>query len=81
LYVPAAGVGLWQGRLRRPGDEHFDVIAAACRDRAPFTIDLLYGDMAGQRTVTRFSLMPAEGDGWIGAVSRHWNVDRPGPRS
>jgi hypothetical protein len=52
--------------------------------REAFTIDILYGDgEGGQRTVTRFSLIPAkaEKDGWLAVVSRHWTLDRTDPRS
>jgi hypothetical protein len=30
--------------------------------------------------ITRFSVLPLPDDGWITAVSRHWNVDRNDPR-
>lgn len=80
LYVPAGGVGLWQGRLRE-SDEEFAAIVDACRERRPFTLDLLYSDhMGGQRTVSRFSFIPSDDEGWLGSVGRHWSLDRPGPR-
>ena len=34
----------------------------------------------GQRTISRFTLMPDSGDGWLVSQSRHWNLDRPEPR-
>jgi hypothetical protein len=45
------------------------------------TIDLLYGDQeGGQRTVSRFALIPTENGQPIASVSRHWNLDRSDPR-
>ncbi|HEX3089523.1 MAG TPA: hypothetical protein VHQ23_12770 [Ilumatobacteraceae bacterium] len=45
------------------------------------TIDLLYGDQeGGQRTVSRFTLMPMETGQPIASVSRHWYLDRSDPR-
>jgi hypothetical protein len=80
LYIPAGGIGLWQGALRDGSDDAHRGISEACEARRPFTLELLYSDhMAGQRTVSRFSFVPVE-DGWLGAVSRHWNLDRAGPR-
>ncbi|MCU1459851.1 MAG: hypothetical protein JWL73_3943, partial [Actinomycetia bacterium] len=34
----------------------------------------------GQHTISRFSIQPVGEDGWITAVSRHWNLDRHDPR-
>jgi hypothetical protein len=47
------------------------------------TIDLLYGDHeGGQRVVSRFSITPRKDDeNWLPSVVRHWNIDRPDPRS
>jgi hypothetical protein len=43
---------------------------------------VLYGDHAlGQRSITRFALTPRDDSSWIASVARHWNVDRPDPRS
>ena len=45
------------------------------------TVDLLYGDHeGGQRTISRFALMPRDDGQWLTAVSRHWNLDRVDPR-
>jgi hypothetical protein len=53
----------------------------AMTERQPFTIDLLYGDQqGGQRTISRYTVLPANDDGWYGQVGRHWNLDRPDPR-
>ena len=50
-------------------------------DFCRLTIDLLYGDQqGGQRTISRFTVLPATDDGWYAQVARHWNLDRPDPR-
>jgi hypothetical protein len=80
LYIPAGGIGLWQGALRDTSTEIYGALSKASAERAAFAIDLLYSDhMAGQRTISRFALIPGE-DRWMASVSRHWNLDRPGPR-
>jgi hypothetical protein len=67
--------------FRDPQEEPLGRAQRAVTERTPFTIDLLYGDSdGGQRVITRFSVLPLPGDGWITAVSRHWNVDRNDPR-
>jgi hypothetical protein len=45
-------------------------------------IDVLYGDYeGGQRTISRFALLPLDdGETWYSSVSRHWNLDRDDPR-
>ena len=49
----------------------------------PFTIDVLYGDHeGGQRTITRFGMIPLQTDDdikWFPNVARHWNLERPDP--
>jgi hypothetical protein len=51
------------------------------RVREPFSVELLYGDQdGGQRTISRFTVLPAGDEGWYCQASRHWNVDRPAPR-
>lgn len=81
LYIPAGDVGLWQGALRDPDQPgHADVVEAV-QARATITVELLYSDqVGGQRTITRFSLVPAGDDGWLANVTRHWYLDRVGPR-
>jgi hypothetical protein len=82
LYVPAGDVGFWQGAFREPAAPEFAAARAAVEAREPLTVDLLYGDHeGGQRAISRFALLPREsGDGWIVAMARHWNLDRPDPR-
>jgi hypothetical protein len=84
LYIPSNDVGFWQGTFRDPADDGQKRAAEIITAREAFTIDVLYGDAeGGQRVVTRFSMLPAKNakDGWIVAVSRHWNLDREDPRA
>lgn len=81
LYVPAGDRGFWQGTYRDRDDPAFAAVRDAIRDRQPLTVDVLYGDHeGGQRTISRFSLVPAPDDTWMTSVSRHWNLDRADPR-
>jgi hypothetical protein len=80
LYVPAGDIGMWQGALRHPDDPVRAATAEAIDAREPLTIELLYTDQIGQqRTITRFNLIPID-DAWIASMSRHWFLDRAGPR-
>lgn len=82
LYIPAGDVGMWQGALRDHNDPLFAQAARAIEERKPISVELLYSDqVGGQRTITRFALLPMGDDAWIGSASRHWFLDRPGPRS
>jgi len=80
LFIPAGGIGFWQGALRDADDEMRTGIDEAYARRDAFTVDLLYGDYdGGQRTITRFSLFP-NGEGWLAGVVRHWRLEGPNPR-
>lgn len=87
LYIPAGDVGMWQGALRDPSDPSFIAVAEALHTGEPVSIELLYSDtIGGQRTISRFGLIPvgevSAGEGtWLASVSRHWFLDRQGPRS
>jgi hypothetical protein len=81
IYVPAGDVGFWQGTFRDPTTPEFAAAAQAIAARSPLTVDVLYGDHeGGQRTITRFTLLPRGDEGWLAAAARHWNVDRDDPR-
>ena len=81
LYVPASGTGYWEGAIRDETDPAREGMLAAVREREPFTIEILYGDQdGGQRTISRFTVLPASDGGWYSQASRHWNLDRPAPR-
>jgi hypothetical protein len=89
LYVPAGDISFWQAALRDSSDELYPRVREAIESGGPLSVDLLYGDHeGGQRTITRFYMIPPEhpvGDGeepWMRlcTVSRHWNLDRADPR-
>ena len=81
LYVAAGGSGYWESAIRAPDDPARPLVERALAEREPFVIDLLYGDSeGGQRTISRFMVMPAGEDGWYTQAARHWNLDRPDPR-
>lgn len=81
IYVPAGGLGFWQGALRDRADPMFAEAREAIGARRAMTVDLLYGDHeGGQRTVTRFALIPYGDSEWLAAAGRHWNLDRSDPR-
>lgn len=81
LYIPAGGTGYWEAAIRQADDPARPRLSAALAERQPVRIDLLYGDQqGGQRTISRFTLVPTGDDGWFCQVARHWNLDRPDPR-
>jgi hypothetical protein len=81
LYVPPGGSGYWEGAVRDADDPLLAGLTAVVKERRPFTIDLLYGDQqGGQRTISRFTVLPAGDGGWYSQAARHWNLDRPDPR-
>jgi hypothetical protein len=81
LYIPPGGAGYWEGAVRGDEDPLRPGFLSALTERRAFTIDLLYGDQqGGQRTISRFTVLPARDDGWYCQAGRHWNLDRPDPR-
>ncbi len=81
LYVPAGEFGYWQGAFRDRDDPQYDLAQRAVKDREPVTVDILYGDHdGGQRTISRFVMLPMKDEGWLVSHARQWNVDRPDPR-
>jgi len=81
LYIAAGGSGYWEGAVRDQDDPLRTGFSSALTERRPFTIDLLYGDQqGGQRTISRFTVLPAGDEGWYCQVAKHWNLDRPDPR-
>lgn len=90
LYIPAGDIGMWQGALRDRNDPTYQAVAAAIDNRETVTVELLYSDqVGGQRTISRFGLIPYEREGedggtrleWFANINRHWYLDRAGPRS
>jgi hypothetical protein len=87
LYIPAGDVGLWQGALRDRSDPQHGEVARAIERREPISIELLYSDqVGGQRTISRFNLVPVEHaetspeQNWLINTGRHWYLDGVGPR-
>lgn len=79
-YIASGDSGVWQGAVRDPADPIFAKIAAASAQERPISLDLLYTDqVGGQRTISRFGLLPDEG-GWHVVVSRHFYLDTAAPR-
>lgn len=57
------------------------LLATAAGAREPITVGLMYTDqVGGQRTITRFGLTPVGDEDWLASVTRHWYLDRGGPR-
>jgi hypothetical protein len=90
LYIPAGDIGMWQGALRDRNDPTYQAVAEAIDKREVITVELLYSDqVGGQRTISRFGLIPYEREGddgearmeWFATINRHWYLDRAGPRS
>ena len=80
LYVPAGDIGMWQGALRNPDDPVRAEVVNAIETGQAITVELLYSDQVGrQRTISRFSLTPAN-DTWLAGLTRHWYLDWDGPR-
>jgi hypothetical protein len=62
-------------------DPHFAAAREAITEPRAMQVDLLYRDSeGGQRTITRFTLIPTKDSQWLATVSRHWNLDRADPR-
>jgi hypothetical protein len=81
IYIPAGDVGFWQGAFRDMTAPDYADYEAAARNRQPITVDLLYTDLhGGQRTITRYGVLPAGDDAWISTVARHWIIDGISPR-
>jgi hypothetical protein len=81
LYVAPNGAGHWESALRDPDEPVFAEMAKSIAAREPFAVDVLYGDQdGGQRTISRFIVLPAGDDAWYTQAPRHWNIDRPAPR-
>jgi len=81
LYIPPGDIGLWQGALRDPSEDAHPAVAEAAERREPISIELLYTDqVGGQRTISRFSLVPVGDEAWLTTTGLHWYLDRDGPR-
>ncbi len=76
LYIPAGGLGFWQGALRDQSEPVYAKFAEAIKNRTAVSVELLYSDMNGsQLTVTRLAILPGQQDHWLASVAQHWPVD------
>jgi hypothetical protein len=81
LYIPAGDIGMWQGAIRSSDDPDHAELVEAVENREPISIELLYSDqVGGQRTISRFGLVPTGDEHWFVSLNRHWYLDAPGPR-
>jgi hypothetical protein len=84
LYIAPNDVGFWQAAIREASDPDYTALRTDIEAMQPFTVEVLYGDLeGGQRTITRFGMIPYRNDGncwWYPNVALHWNLDRPDPR-
>jgi hypothetical protein len=79
-YIPSNSLGFWQAAIRDPDDPLYALVAAVVAEERPLALDLLYTDqVGGQRTISRFGLVP-DGAGWRVGVARHFYLDSDGPR-
>jgi hypothetical protein len=85
ILIAPNDIGFWQAAFRDPSDPQYEDAIAGVRSREMLTIDVLYGDHeGGQRAISRFTLTAHGEDDkpiWLTSVVRHWNIDRPDPRS
>jgi hypothetical protein len=81
LYIPAHDLGFWQGTFRDPATDDFKAVREAIEARSSLSVEVLYGDHeGGQRTISRYVMIPRDDGGWLASVSRHWSIDREDPR-
>jgi hypothetical protein len=81
IFVPAGDIGFWQGAFRDVDTEPFREARRLVEEQETIGIAVMYGDLeGGQRTITRFALIPRPDGGWLVSAGRVWNVDRPAPR-
>ena len=81
LYIAPNDIGFWQGAFRDRSDELFATISAKINARQVCAIDILYcNSEGGQRTVSRFQVVPVADDAWISTVGRHFSLDHDLPR-
>ncbi len=78
LWIPAGGIGLWQGALRDDSEELHGQMREVTENPRYFLLDLLYSDhLGGQRAISRFSVIPMQDNRWMSSVVRHWPLGEP----
>lgn len=83
LYIPPGDTGFWQGAIRDASHRFAEAARSAPDPAQTLVVHLLYGDWeAGQRTITRFALLPPDEQGRREcSAGRHWRLDgAPNPR-
>lgn len=81
IYVPAGDIGFWQGSFRDPASDAFQQARLRVERGETLGVSVMYGDLeGGQRTITRFAMVPKPDGGYIVSAGRVWNVDRAAPR-
>jgi hypothetical protein len=81
LYIPAHDLGFWQGTFRDPATDDFKAVREAIGAGSSLSVEVLYGDHeGGQRTISRYVMIPRDDGGWLTSVARHWSIDRGDPR-
>lgn len=81
IFVPGGDIGFWQGSFRDPASDAFQEARRAIEARETIGLAVMYGDLeGGQRTITRFAMVPRPEGGYLVSAGRVWNVDRPAPR-
>jgi hypothetical protein len=81
LYIPAHDMGFWQGTFRDPTTDEFKAVREAIDAGSSLSVEVLYGDHeGGQRTISRYVMIPRDDGGWLASVARHWSIDRADPR-
>jgi hypothetical protein len=80
IYIAPGDQGFWQGAIRDCSDDLREELRELIEHPRRFSVDLMYGDQeGGQRMITRFGFIPTETT-WLFVATRHWTLDRPGPR-
>lgn len=81
IFVAAGDVGFWQGSFRDSSTEGFQEARRMIEARETIGVAVMYGDIeGGQRTITRFAMVPRSDDGYMVSAGRVWNIDRQAPR-
>lgn len=81
IFVPAGDIGFWQGSFRDPASDGFREARRLVEERETIGLAVMYGDLeGGQRTITRFAMVPRPDGSYLVSAGRVWNVDRPAPR-
>ena len=76
MLVPPFDVGFWQAAVRDPADADRPLIQRAIAERRRLSVDVLYADLyGGQRTISRFGLLPVGEGRWLSSLSRTFPLD------